>query len=80
MKYFTFYRESNKFADILTDPVLKKLVKTKVTWNRYLIIGIVKYENESAFSYITLKYGDDMKSDVVTNRSPIPNVDYVPKR
>ena len=80
MKYFTFWRESNKFADILSDPVLKKLIRNKTTWHRYLMIGIEEFENESTFSYITLKYGDDMKTEVVKDRSPIIGVDYTPKR
>jgi len=80
MKYFTFWRESNKFADILSDPVLKKLIRSKTTWYRYLMIGIEEYENESTFSYITLKYGDDMKTEVVKDRSPVIGVDYMPKR
>lgn len=82
MKYITFWRESNKFSDILSDTVLKKVVKFKISWNQYLLIGIDDYDskNEQVISYITLKYGDDMKSEVVPDRTPIPGVDYVPKR
>lgn len=82
MKYITFYRESNKFADILTDPVIKKLIRYKTTWTRFLIIGLENYDdkNDQILSYITLKYGDDMKSETVPDRSPVPNVDYTPVR
>jgi hypothetical protein len=82
MKYITFWRESNKFSDILSDTVLKKVVKFKISWNQYLLIGIDDYDRKNAqvISYITLKYGDDMKSEVVPDRTPIPGVDYVPKR
>lgn len=81
MKYITFYREGNKFGDILTDPVIQKLIRFKITWTQFLIIGIEDYasKNEQAISYITLKYGDDMKSETVPDRSPIPYVDYVPE-
>jgi len=82
MKYITFWRESNKFSDILSDTVLKKVVKFKISWNQYLLIGIDDYDskNVQVISYITLKYGDDMKSEVVPDRTPVPGVDYVPKR
>lgn len=82
MKYITFWRESNKFADILTDNVIKKAVRFKIAWHHYLLIGIQDYDskNEQIISYITLKYGDDMKSEVVPDRSPIIGVDYLPKR
>lgn len=81
MKYITFWREGNKFDDILVDPVVKKLIKFKMTWYTYLMIGIEDdIKNAQAFSYITVKYGDDMKSEIVPDRSPIPGVDYTPKR
>ena len=81
MKYITFWRESNRFDDILNDPVIAKLVRFKITWTNYLIVGIDDdIKNAQSVSYITLKYGDDMKSDVVPDRSPIANIDYVPKR
>lgn len=79
MKYINFCRENDKFNDILTDPVLKKLIKTKIRWPKYLVIGIDKKE-EQVLSYITLKYGDEMKSSLVKDFSPISGVDYVPKR
>ena len=79
MKYFNFCRESGKFDDIQTDPVVKKLIKFKITFPNHLIIGIDE-KHENIFSYITLKYGDEMKSELVKDFSPIPGVDYLPKR
>ncbi len=78
MKYFTFYRENNKFDDILTDPIIKKLIDEKVRWLNHLMIGI-QDEEEKSFSYITLKYGDEMKN-VVRDFSPVPGIDYIPKK
>lgn len=80
MKYFTFFRESDKFDDILDDTNLDKLIRFKLRWTNFLVIGIEQEKNKQTFSYITIKYGDDMKTAVVPDRSPIPNVDYVPKR
>lgn len=82
MKYITFYRESNKFADILTDAVVKKSIRERVTWYQYLMIGIEDFDrkNEQVISYVTLKYGDDMRNEVVKDRSPVSGVDYMPKR
>ena len=82
MKYFTFYRESNNFDDILKDINLKKLITTKLRWDNYLMIGINKYKKdaEKTFSYITLKYGDEMRTQLTKDYSPIPQLDYIPVR
>ena len=48
-------------------------------WYQYLIIGM-NDKHEQTFSYITLKYGDEMKQELVKDFSPIPGIDYVPKR
>ena len=37
-------------------------------------------KHEQSFSYITLKYGDEMKQELVKDFTPIPGVDYIPKR
>ena len=78
MKYYTFYRENNNFEDILTDINLKKVIKFKIRWFQYLMIGIP--EDEKQFSYITLKYGDDIKPPDIKDFTPVPGVDYVPKK
>jgi hypothetical protein len=80
MKYYTFYRENNNFVDILTDINIKKVVDLKISWLRHLMIGIQVYNNDRIFSYITLKYGDEMIQPLVKDFRPIPGVDYVPAK
>jgi hypothetical protein len=80
MKYINFFRDSNKFNDILTDPVIKNLVTIKSWWYGHLMIG-VNESHDQAISYIMLKYGDEMRGDyLVTDRTPVPGIDYTPKR
>jgi len=79
MKYYTFYRENNNFDDILNDLIIKKIIDEKMRWFQHLIIGMNE-KHEQTFSYITLKYGDEMKPALVRDFSPIPGIDYVPKR
>ena len=79
MKYYTFYRENDNFDDILTDTIVKKIIDEKLRWYQYLIIGM-NDKHEQSFSYITLKYGDEMKQELVKDFTPIPGVDYIPKR
>lgn len=80
MKYYTFYRENNKFDDILSDTNLKRLMRFKITWYQYLMIGIKEEGNERTFSYITLKYGDDIKPPDIRDFTPVAGVDYIPKK
>jgi len=83
MKYYTFYRENNNFDDILKDVSIKKYVTEKVQWKNFLMIGINEYKHKDAdkiYSYITLKYGDEIRNQLVKDFTPIPNVDYVPIR
>jgi len=82
MKYITFFREDNKFDDILNDLNLKKLIDLKMKWHQHLMIGIDDFEkkNEQTFSYITLKYGDEMVQNLVKDHSPVPGVDYQPSQ
>jgi len=79
MKYITFYRESNNFDDILKDINLKKHIHEKIKWLNYLRIGINEGK-DTLFSYITLKYGDEMRNSFTKDYSPTPNVDYTPIR
>jgi len=79
MKYYTFYRENNNFDDILNDQIIKKIIDEKMSWFQHLIIGMNE-KHEQTFSYITLKYGDEMKPALVRDFSPVPGVDYIPKR
>ena len=81
MKYYTFHRSDNNFDDILKDPSLSKLIDEKISWRNYLMIGISDdAKNNQAFSYITIKYGDDMVTSLVRDFRPLPGIDYVPKR
>ena len=78
MKYYTFYRENNVFTDILNDITIKKIVRDRISWLNHLMIGI---ENDDKFSsYITLKFGDSIRTDLVRDFSPIPFKDYTPIR
>jgi hypothetical protein len=79
MKYITFYRESNNFDDILKDINLKKHIHEKIKWLNYLRIGVSEGK-ETLVSYITLKYGDEMRTKLTEDYSPVPNVDYIPVR
>ncbi len=79
MKYYTFYRENNNFDDILNDAILKKIIDEKIRWFQHLVIGM-NDKHDKTFSYITLKYGDEMVQEIVKDFSPIPGVDYIPKR
>ena len=81
MRYYTFYRESNNFDDILKDPILSKSIDEITRWHQYLIIGLHETtKNNQNSSYITLKYGDEMQNDLIKDRSPVPGVDYKPKK
>jgi hypothetical protein len=84
MKHIVFYRENNKFDDILTDKVIKKETSTKLQYYQHLIVGYYDYKGagDKTTSYILLKYGDDIKNfdSIVPDRSPIMGQDYVPDR
>ena len=80
MKYYTFYRESNNFDDILKDNSVKKIIATKIKWHQHLMIGIHKEGNGQNFSLITLKYGEDMVNNLTKDFTPIAGVDYMPKK
>lgn len=81
MKYYTFYRESNNFTDILTDANIKRSVKTKMSWLNHLLLGFSEEKNnENIFGYVVLKYGEDITNLVEKDYTPMPNIDYIPKR
>jgi len=79
MKYYIFERESSKFDDILKDPTLKSKIYEVITWGGHLRIGIVDYDDKLS-SYILLKYGDDIRTNLTEDFSPKPGIDYTPKR
>jgi len=83
MKFLMFTRENNNFDDILKDSSLIKKYKTKLQYAENLILGFPEdKEFGKILSYIMLKYGDDMQDfhSIVPDRTPVPNVDYVPIR
>ena len=80
MKYYTFYRENNNFDDILSDTIVKKFAQTKIKWYQYIMIGMRKDGNDQNFSMLTLKYGEDMVNNLTKDFTPIPGVDYIPKK
>ena len=81
MKYYTFYRETNNFKDILNDPNIKKSIDQVITWYQYLTIGMHDAgKSDQNSSYIALKYGDEMKDGVIKDFSPLPGIDYIPKK
>jgi hypothetical protein len=80
MKYYTFKRESNDFSDFLKDANVKKYISTKIRWRNHLMVGISDKATDGVLGYIVLKYGDEMVNPITKDYSPIPNVDYIPKR
>jgi len=80
MKYYTFKRESNDFNDILSDPTIKKHIKTKISWLGHLMLGLSESTNDGILGYTVLKYGDDICNPIHRDYTPIPNVDYKPIR
>lgn len=80
MKYYTFKRESNDFTDILTDTVLKKAIATKIKWKHHLMVNFKSNVDEGILGYVILKYGECIINPVEKDYTPIPNVDYIPKR
>ncbi len=79
MSYIVLHRESNKFTDVLTDPVIKKSIRMKMSFRDYLILELA---NDKDTAYFMIKYGDDViqMSHIIPDRTPIPNRDYVPER
>jgi hypothetical protein len=80
MKYYTFYRESNDFTDILKDPSIKSCIATKIKWKNHLMIGLHYDASENIYGYIVLKYGEEIVNPVVKDYTPRPNIDYIPKK
>jgi len=78
MKHIYFNRDSNNFDDILKDSNLKRKVIEKTQWLNHLMIALD--EEDETITYINLKYGDSILSELVKDRSPIPNIDYIPVR
>lgn len=82
MQYLTFSRENNNFDDILKDKTVKKVYRTKIQYYGHLILGLDENLEDTTkiLSYIILKYGHDIVTLKVIDRTPIPYKDYVPQR
>ena len=82
MKYYTFYRENNRFDDIVKDPVLGKYLTTRLYWHQHLHAGIDDYQSgDQVLSYLMLKYSDDLlKSPLCPDRTPVEGRDYTATR
>lgn len=80
MKYYTFYKENNEFDDVLTDVNLKKVIDETYTWYQHIRIGIRDEKAEQLASYITLKFGDNLRNELTKDYSPVMYVDYMPKK
>lgn len=80
MKEFLIVRSSNNFDDILKDPNLKKKFSAIMQYNNSLLIQLS--EDDSAVSYMLLKYGDDIVdlTSVIPDRTPVPGKDYTVQR
>jgi hypothetical protein len=80
MKTFVFQRESNNFDDVLKDKNIKKYIVEKYRFAEHLIIRVV--DTPEALAYITLMFSEELVSmkDLVPDRTPKSNIDYVPKR
>ena len=80
MKYYTFYRESNDFTDILNDLSIKKEIDVKIMWRNHLLIGLHYNVTDQLLGYIVLKYGEDITKLTTKDYSPAANIDYTPKK
>ncbi len=79
MKYYTFYNKDSDFTSLLKDPGLKKRILLKISWYEHMMIGIRQNKkNESIDSYIMLRYGDSLVTDLIKDLSPKPGIDYYP--
>lgn len=84
MKGFVFKRNTDNFADILSDKHIKKHIYVHIEYMSHLILLMLDNNDkiDELRTYITLKYGEDLVNfnDFVKDRTPVPNVDYVPKK
>ena len=72
--------KTEKQMNIEMNNNIKKVVDMKISWSKHLMIGMQTTTNSGTFSYITLKYGDEMIPSLTKDYSPVPVVDYVPKK
>lgn len=80
MKFIYFFKEDNDFTDILSDSVLKKEIDTKIKWYQHLILGFDDELSDKIKGYIVIKYGENIRTDLIKDYRPIPYKDYFPKK
>lgn len=80
MEHLIFHRESNNFDDILSDPTIKKNIRTKISFHQHLILNL--NDDKKIMLYAMLKYGEDVVSfnSIVPDRTPVAGKDYQPKK
>lgn len=74
MKFYTFYRDSNNFSDILKDKRLK--ITHTMSMPKKLIIGVDNSSDELDV-YISMMYTECI-IQMIKDFSPKPGVDYIP--
>ena len=79
MRHYIFERDSNKFDDILKDSSLKTKISTVMTWRGHLMIGF-DHIDDKLESYIVLKFGDDIRTQLTKDFAPKAGIDYIPRR
>jgi len=80
--YF-FKSESPEILEkILADPIIKKSVKHISQWPNNMLLSFKPDTTQNMNSYINLKYCDVLMPEdkVIRDFSPVPGVDYTPKR
>jgi hypothetical protein len=78
MIYYTFYDINNDFSELSNDRVIK--TKFKITWGHHMMLGFEDDADEKMLGYIVIKYGEMIRDPIEFDRTPIPDVDYFPKR
>jgi hypothetical protein len=78
MIYYTFYNTDNNFSELSDDRVIK--TNFKITWDQHMMLGFEDDVDEKMLGYIVIKYGEMMRDPINLDRTPIPGVDYFPKR
>lgn len=78
MIFYTFYDLNNDFTDLTKDRVVK--AHFKISWDKHIMLGFEDEADEKMLGYILIKYGEMIRNPFELDRTPIPNVDYIPKR
>lgn len=83
-KKFTNYMVLNTnhedFESFLKDSMVKKYLRTKVSWSNKMLVVFSSNIPEENISYVMLKYNGviDNKSDIVPDLKPVMFKDYWP--